>query len=123
MSKTNDLRTIIQPLLEQSSGKAYYEEATDEAVFPYKVWELTNIDLSNMDRDDLILIVNVWSDNAKEADEVADSIEKTLNGLNSPKNPSYPTFYRISRMRVPDEDKNIRHRELKFEVQNYYIGA
>lgn len=123
MSKTYELRKIIQPLLRQSLGEAYYEDASSDAAYPYKVWELTNIDLDDMSRDDIILIVNVWSDNAKEADEVADEIEKTLNGLNAPKGDSYPTFYRMGRIRVPDEDKNIKHRELKFNIQNYYIGA
>lgn len=122
MGKTYDLRVIVRALLMQAPGEAYYEIASTNAIYPYKVFEFSNIDLGDMNRDDLILIVHVWSDEIKEADEIADAIEDILNGTNAPEGNTYPTFYRMSRNTIPDEDKNIKHKELKFNIQNYYIG-
>ena len=34
-----------------------------------------------------------------------------------------PTFYRISRKPIDDEDKTLIHRQLKFQIQNYSIGG
>jgi hypothetical protein len=122
MSKTYELRKIILPLLEQSKGKAYYELASDKAVYPYKVYSFGNIDLGDISRDDLILVVDIWGkDNMIEVEEIADSIEKIFNCLNAPTTTSFPTFYRISRNPIEDEDKTIKRRQLKFQIQNYYV--
>ncbi len=124
MSKTYELRKIISLLLEQTEGKAYYENSSDEADFPYKVYSFENIDLGDMERDDLILVVDIWGkDNVIEVEEIADSIENTFNCLNAPTTTSFPTFYRISRKPIEDEDKRIKRRQLKFQIQNYYKGA
>lgn len=122
MGKTYDLRVIARTLLKQTLGEVYYEIASTNAIYPYKVFELANIDLGDMARDDLILIVHVWGKDIKEVDEIADGIEATLNGTNAPNGNSYPTFYRMSRNTIPDEDKSIKHKELKFNIQNYYTG-
>lgn len=122
MSKTYELRKIILPLLEQSKGKAYYDLASDKAVYPYKVYSFSNIDLGDISRDDLILVVDIWGkDNVIEVEEIADSIENTFNYLNAPTTTSFPTFYRISRNPIEDEDKTIKRRQLKFQIQNYYV--
>lgn len=122
MGKTYDLRVIVRTLLKQAPGEAYYEIASTSAIYPYKVFELGNIDLGDMNRDDLILIVHVWGKDIKEVDEIADKIEDILNGKNAPQGNTYPTFYRMSRNTIPDEDKSIKHKELKFNIQNYYTG-
>ena len=123
MSKTLELRGIVMTQLNKSNGQSYYEIALDTAIYPYKVFTFDNIDLGDMVRDDLIMIVDVWSNDAKEADLLADTLEDVLNGNNAPSGTSYPTFYRISRSTIPDENKSIKHRQLKFLIQNYYIGA
>ena len=122
MNKTLELREITTELLDQSSGQSYYEIASATASYPYKVFAFDNIDLGDISRDDLVLVVDVWSGDTKEADLVADSVEQALNAVNAPQGTSYPTYYRLSRRSVPDEDKAIKHRQLKFVVQNYYTG-
>ena len=123
MSKTLELREIVTTELNKSNGESYYEIASDKAAYPYKVFTFDSIDLGDMSRDDLILVVDVWSNDVKEADQVADTLENNLNGNNTPSGTSYPTFFKTSRTTVPDEDKSIKHRQLKFLIQNYYTGA
>jgi hypothetical protein len=81
------------------------------------------IDLGDIERDDSILIVDIWGKDVIAVEEIADSIEDTFNCLNAPDTTSLPTFYRISRKPVEDENKVIKRRQLKFLIQNYYIGA
>lgn len=123
MTKTLELKGIVYTLLKGSTGEAYYENANKDANYPYKVFTFDNIDLGDLNRDNIILIVDVWGKDIKQVDEIADTIEETLNCANVPQGNSYPTFYRISRTTVPDEDKSIKHKQLKFQIQNYYIGA
>ena len=123
MSKTYELRKIITSLLNQTEGEVYYETASTEAVFPYKVYSFESIDLGDIERDDLILLVDVWGkEDVNVVEEIADFIEDTFNNLNAPTDTSLPTFYRISRKPIADEDKTIKRRQLKFLIQNYYIG-
>lgn len=123
MSKIFELKKIITSYLKQSDGEVYYETASSEAVFPYKVYSFENIDLGDIERDDLILLVDVWGkDDVNVVEEIADSIENTFNNLNAPTTTSFPTFFRISRKPIDDEDKTIKRRQLKFLIQNYYIG-
>jgi hypothetical protein len=83
MGKTLDLKEITYDLLKHSPGEAYYEIASDEAVYPYKVFAFDNINLGDLCRDDIMLIVDVWSNDVREANSVADAIEKDLNGINA----------------------------------------
>lgn len=122
MSKTYELRKIIKTFLDTTLGKTYYEIASDSAIFPYKVYSFENIDLGDIERDDLILVIDIWGkEDISEVELLADNIEKLFNNLNHPHGNSFPTFFRVSRKPIPDEDKTIKHRQLKFQVQNYYI--
>lgn len=125
MAKTEELRKVIAATLSEVCPRVYYEEAHDKEKFPYIVYELNNIDLGDIVRDDLIMSVDIWdkSVNPKEAERIADALEDLLNAANIPSDTVLPTFYRVSRQTIYDPDKAIRHKQLKFQIQNYYIGA
>lgn len=124
MSKTIELRKVITNLLKQVNSNIYYEEAKSNAEFPYIVYELTSVNLNNYPRDDIFLIIDVWDKNksTQTVEILADKVEKTLNMINNPTNAVLPTFYLNDRMSIRDEDKSIKRRQLKFIIQNYYIG-
>ena len=90
-------------------------------MYPHIVWDLERIDLGDLSRDDLILDVDIWDRNtdAKNIDNLADAVEGLFNAQNLPQQTILPTFFRIDRKSVPDEDKKIKHRVLTFQVQNY----
>ena len=125
VSKTKELRKVVTALLKQVNEKVFYEDADDETPYPYIVYEFNTIDLGNEGRDDVILIVNAWDKGrtAEQVEALADNIENALNGTNSPTKTVLPTFYLFNRDTIRDEDKSIKRRELKFEIQNYYIGG
>lgn len=123
--KTEVLRRLVTELLERTQGKVYYDHAPDDANFPYKVYGFESIDLNDLSRDDLMLTIDIWDRNAstKLVESIADQLEEALNNLTLPEYGVYPTFFRISRKPVADEDKQLQHRQLKFTIQNYYVGG
>lgn len=124
MNKTNALRTIIQSKINPII-KSYYRVADPKATLPLAVYDFENIDLGDLSRDDLILIVDLW-DKGKDTsriEDLADQIEELFNAANLPGESVLPTFYRISRKPIDDEDKTLMRRQLKFQIQNYYVGG
>ena len=124
MSKTNSLRKIIQSKIDPIV-KTYYRFASTTNIFPHAVYDFESIDLLDLNRDDLILIVDVWDKgtDTSRAEDIADQIEKLFNAANLPDEDVLPTFYRISRKPIDDEDKTMIRRQLKFQIQNYDIGG
>ena len=124
MSKTNALRKIIQIKI-NSIVKSFYRVADEKERYPYAVYDFENIDLGDINRDDLILIIDLWGKgkDTSSIEEMADRIEKTFNAANMPNDEVLPTFYRISRKPIDDEDKTLIRRQLKFQIQNYDIGG
>jgi len=124
MSKTNSLRKIIQKNI-NSIVKSYYRNADEKANYPYAVYDFENIDLGDINRDDLILIIDIWGKgkDTSKIEEFADQMEAMFNAANLPNEEVLPTFYRISRKPIDDEDKTLIRRQLKFQIQNYEIGG
>lgn len=124
MNKTNSLRKIIQSKINPII-KSYYRAADPKADFPRAVYDFENIDLGDLSRDDLILIVDLWDkgNDTSKIEDIADQIEEMFNAANLPDENVLPTFYRISRKPIDDEDKTLMRRQLKFQIQNYYVGG
>lgn len=124
MGKTTSLRRIIQRKLD-AVIKSYYQKADKGAIFPHSVFDFETIDLLDINRDDLILIIDIWGkgNNTSEIEDLADQIEEMFNAANMPEDDVLPTFYRLSRTPIDDEDKTLIHRRLKFQIQNYYLGG
>lgn len=124
MSKTNSIRKIIQTNID-NIVKCYYRTADAKANYPHAVYDFESIDLGDINRDDLVLIIDIWGNgkDTSKIEEITDRIEKLFNAANMPDVDVLPTFYRISRKPIDDEDKTIIHRQLKFQIQNYDIGG
>ena len=123
--RTNDLKRLVQNKLKTVTAKVYHELADDNAVYPHIVFNFRRIDLGDLSRQDYILEVDVWdklsgtNKSTQTIDNLADSVEKLLQAENLPQDYILPTFYLIDRQNVLDEDKQIRHRKIQFQVQNY----
>lgn len=124
-SKTLEVRKVITKLLRGSGNEVYYEEATQNAGYPYIVFSFSTVDLNNSPRDDYFLVVDIWDRNKQtlRVEEIADEVEEILSFTNSPTETILPTFYKTSRDSIPDENKMLKRRQLRFNVQNYYIGG
>lgn len=122
--KTNEIRKTIQERIDPIVS-CYYRTADPDALFPHAVYDFESIDLGDLFRDDLILIVDLWDfgTDTTRIEEFADQIESMFNAVNLPGEKILPTFYRISRKPIDDEEKTIMRRQLKFQIQNYEIGG
>lgn len=120
-TKTNDLKKLIQTKLKTLTTNVFYEIATDDAMYPHVVLTFNSIDLGDLSRQDYMLNIDVWdkSKSTVAVDELCDKIEALLQGENLPQTRILPTFYLVDRRNIPDEDKQIRHRVIRFQIQNY----
>ena len=125
MSKTIELRKLIVKLLKEVNKSVFYENANDKAKYPCIVYNLDKINTVNYPRNDIILTIDVWdrSNSTVTVETLTDNIEDVLNMLNKPSKNLFPTFYLEDRMSIDDEDPLIRRRQLKFKIENYYIGG
>lgn len=124
-NKSEELRKVITRLLKISCSRTHYEDADDETQHPYQVFSFESKNPDNYPRDDNYFVIDVW-DKGKywtQAESMADEIETNLNMKNEPNETVLPTFYLIDRKNLKDEDKKIKHVQLKFLIKNYYIGA
>lgn len=121
MSKTAELRKLITRQLNTTAGKTCYLAAPDDADYPYKTFELSRFNLGDLARDDIDLCIDLWDKHTdtKRIDEIADQIEELFNAVNLPQETILPTIFRESRYPVADDDKNIKHIQMHFTVQNY----
>ncbi len=121
MSKTLDLRKLIQERLLTVCANVFYETAPNDKVYPHIVWNLERVDLGDIYRDDLMIDIDLWDrgTDAKRIEQIADGIEALFNSENLPQDTILPTFWRQTRKNVPDEDKKIKHRYINLYCQNY----
>ncbi len=119
--RTNDLKKLVQTKLKTLTTDVYYELASDQALYPHIVFSFDTVNLDDLSRQDYMLYVDVWDKgkNTKSVDDLCDKVESLLQAENLPQTHILPTFYLVDRKNIPDSDKLIRHRLIKFQVQNY----
>ena len=119
--RTNDLKYLVQSKLKTLTANVYYEIANEKKMFPHIVFNFRRIDLGDLWRQDYILEIDIWNkqDSSLRVDDLADSVENLLQAENLPQDNVLPTFYLIDRQNIPDENKEIKHRRVQFQIQNY----
>ena len=119
--RTNDLKILLQTKLKTITTNVFFEQATDDALYPHIVFSFRTIDLGDLSRQDYILEIDVWDKGTDTTaiDSMADSVEDLLQAENLPQENILPTFYLIDRKAIPDTDKAIKHRLIRFQIQNY----
>lgn len=120
MGKTTELRRVIVKQLQAVPGPTHHMDAPPDAAYPYKTYRLSAKfpDCAQMD---FSLTVDIWDRSAdwKTVENIADQIEKLLNGANLPSGSLFPTFFLESRDPVSDSDKQIRHIQQQFYIHLY----
>lgn len=120
-TRTNDLKKLVQTKLKTLTTNVFFEQATDNALYPHAVFAFREIDLGDISRQDYVLEVDVWDKGTSTTavDELADKIEDLLQLQNLPQTNILPTFFKIDRKSILDQDKAIKHRLIRFQIQNY----
>ena len=121
VTRTNSLKNLIEAKLKTLTTNVYYVEARDNALYPHIVFAFNNIDLDDISRQDYILEVDVWDKGTStyRVEELTDNVEDLLHTKNLPQDNILPTIYKIDRKTVYDPNKNIKHRQVRFQIQNY----
>lgn len=122
-TRTNDLKKLIQTKLKTLTTNVYFEQAQDNAIYPHVVFTFRTIDLGDLSRQDYILDVDVWDKGTTtfNVDDLSDKIEDLLQLQNLPQTKILPTFFKIDRKTITDSDKSIKHRLIRFQIQNYVV--
>ncbi len=120
-TRTNSLKKLIQEKLKTLTTNVFFEQATDNALYPHIVFSFRTIDLGDISRQDYILEVEVWDKGTStfQADDLTDKVEDLFHTENLPQESVLPTFYKIDRNTIYDEDTSIKHRLIRFQIQNY----
>lgn len=121
ITRTNDLKKLIQTKLKTLTTNVFFEQATDDALYPHIVFSFNEINLGDMSRQDYTLYVDIWDKgkSSTRVDELSDKVEDLLHSENLPQDKILPTFYKIDRKSLLDSDKDIKHRLVRFQIQNY----
>lgn len=121
VTRTNELKKLIQEKLKTLTTDVYYEQARDNALYPHIVFFFRELNLEDISRQDYILEVDVWDKGTStyNVEELSDKVEDLLHTKNLPQTNVLPTFYKIDRKSLLDPDKDIKHRQIRFQIQNY----
>jgi hypothetical protein len=115
----NEVRELVRGKLYTLCQYVYYVLADDDAMYPHIVFNLSRSAKYDLARDDITLDVDIFTKDEKEAQDLADAVEKMFNNLNDPQNNFLPTFFTERITNVIESDKSIRHKSVEITVQNY----
>ena len=117
----NNLYTVIANALEEVVEKVYFEEAEENATFPYAVFKVP-VSTKNYSRDDVILEVDIWGNgSAMTIEKLADSVAAKLNRFHYYEDGNLQTsIYQINRLRITDPDPDLTRRQLRFRCDTYF---
>lgn len=121
--RTNDLKKLIQTKLKTKFDNVFFEQGQQDKMFPSAVFALRSVDLGDLARKDYILEVDVWTkgESTYTADNMTDTVCDLLQAENLPQTTILPVFYLIDSRSILDEDKEINHRLIRFQVQLYDV--
>lgn len=117
------LGDIIDARLKDVHGRVFHESAGKGATFPYVVYKFPN-STDDFEKEDFILEVDVWGvgENTRDLEELTDDISKALHKYHHYSEGVVQTsVYRINRVAIPDPDRNIRRRQLRFVCKTYLL--
>lgn len=121
--KTNELRKAIQSILvglksDYPIKEVSYRLADEITMFPHIVYDIDTVSIVR-DRDDYIVNVDIFDKDNKRVEDIADSVSNMLRYANLPQEYILPTFRLDSRKNVPDDDKSIRHINIRLIASNF----
>ncbi len=120
-TRTEALKKYITKKLKQCCDNVFYLKATDKSPYPYIEYELNYIKSESLYQ--YFLTINIWDTTGyKRTEQLADELEKLLDGEYFTDNTQSLTIDLNSRNNLIDEDRTIKHIVLLFSLQYYYYN-
>jgi hypothetical protein len=127
-----ELKKMIFAFLKTVTSRVYPFDAVDpNAVYPYTTYKLeSSITDDNQKMERFLLLIDNWDNNPDTTnlekvtgDIDGDGDKVSASGLHNKKyfvsDTLQACLYRDSRLEIPDDDANIKRRQLRYEVQAY----
>jgi hypothetical protein len=121
MNKVLEIKESIKAILNTLHARVFYNDAPDDAIYPYVVFNLPNsIDSGTLEN--FVLDVDVWDDNSDTTD-----LETLIGNIDSQlhkksvviDNKLGFVIYRENRIPLDDEDVRIKRRKYVYQLRSY----
>jgi len=124
----NETRRVVEARLNSiktryNIAEVSYGLASEDAMYPHIVWDITGINPNDQGRQDFTLDVHIWTKDQAQAFDIADAVIDLFAYVNTPQTSILPTFYESSAFPVDDPDKTICHVVVRLEGQIYDSDA
>lgn len=120
-----DKYEYVTEQLKKSCSRVSFKRAKDNDTFPYVVYNLPSTSEVVANRDDIILEIDIWDiqrdgyDVISSIENLTDTIDKSLKDIRYLDGKHLLMFQRLNRLVLPDEDKNIERRQLRYLIKSY----
>lgn len=115
--RTNDLKVAIVSILSPIISQVYSRKAKKGAQYPYAVYYLEH---NKMEHGyDYKLEVHIWTRDIKELEGIADQLEKLNGGVYTDETFNFDLDLN-NRLNIDDEDKELQHCRLLFDLTYYH---
>lgn len=116
-----NLRELIHPYLKSIHPRVYFQDAPDNAQFPYLVYDFTQITNDGEEFETVAVDVDGW-DIPADGDTTAletlmQSVNNALNKKTLTAEGLAVTFYLDRKIPLLDDNKNIRRRKYVYEAR------
>jgi hypothetical protein len=116
-----NLRELIHPFLKSIHPRVYFQDAPDDAQFPYLTYDFTQITNDGEEFETVALDVDGWD---MPADGDTTALETLMQSVNAALNKKTltaeelaVTFYLDRKIPLRDDNKNIRRRKYIYEAR------
>ena len=111
--------------LHKLTPRVYNEYASDDAIFPYVVFNVRASNITERNREDIVVEIDIWDykkdgyDAIVNVELLTNEIDKFLRQVRYNGEDSLLIFQKINRLPIPDSDENVKRRQLRYVVKTY----
>lgn len=113
-----NLKIQLTAILRAIFARVYYEDAPDDALFPYIVYSF-GASYSNRYNEIVPLDIDVWDNNSSSAnvDEIVADLKRNLEGLRYIDDEIQFVLYYDRMLDTDSEDKTLKRKTVSFELR------
>lgn len=122
MIKVIELRKTILTSLKTIHPRVYFQDAPDDAIYPYLVYDLPN-SITGRSLEQFVLDVDGWdnSTNTTILETLMDDADKALDRKTIVVNNELAmSFYLDNRLALIDDDPRLKRRKYIYQVRTYH---